>query len=630
MNNSIRAYVTKYFPMGSQNVLTFEVLFIILSSLIILIAEISTILATLKFFYSALVYAVIITIFFVLIFFLLKQKIRIEKLIMHDWIALSIVVLFGALNTYYFYDVFSGGLDTGVYPNAASLLASRHSFTVVENINFPGWVEIDNLHRLDFDYGYPTWLAINYSIFGLSGIQLSNFLPILIGTLSIYFIGKHSFNSKVGIFSVILIATTYPMFWITRVTLTEALAFGLLWFGILSFLFAYQRKNNLYLYPAILSMSFGLLTRPEFIPTYILAICILFFLFYIKNEKWIINKKITVCLVIAVLPFFIYTYLINMRYFSTMLSFLKDPSIIISPAQHVQQDIQLPGDPISSHYPEFVFHMLAEYNLYLFIIFIPLTFLVLRKFGKSMAINFIFIFILSSPSFIYLVHPSITLFQPWFLRRYIVAVIPLAIMSTVVFIHFMIRQKQVQYLIFGMILILNIVTASPIITLSENAGMIKHVGDISSKFTGNDMVIVDQYSSSYKIADPMFFVYGIETRLVNPTTFNEIIEEMSYSGHKNIYLITYNNSWIFGRINQSSLQFTFDHYYSFEDLIETVDIHHKYGTGSIIYYTAPYSEVMEMIEVPKERILVNGTFMVYRLTSLPSIKYTKTIHNGSS
>ena len=126
--------------------------------------------------------------------------------------------------------------------------------------------------------------------------------------------------------------------------------------------------------------------------------------------------------------------------------------------------------------------------------------------------------------------------------------------------------------------------------------------------------------SNVYIASKMFFVYGIETRWVNPMTFDEVFEEISHLRDKKIYIITYDDSWIFGRLNQSSIQFTFDYDYSFEDLTETVDLHHKYGEGPIIYYTAPYSEVMEMIEVPHERILVNGTFLVYRFVSLPQIK----------
>lgn len=620
MNNSIKAYIAKCFSRRSQNVLTFEVLFIIISSLIFLIAEIGTILAILKVYYVSVVNILIFVTFLVFLIFLLKHKVKVKKLTRHDWIALGIVFFFGALNTYFFYDSFSGGIDTGVYPNAASLITTHHSFTGVENINFPGWGKIDGGFRLNFDYGYPTWLAIHYSIFGLFGIQLSSFLPMIIGTLSIYFICKHSFNSTVGIASVILIVTTYPMLWIMRMTLTEVLAFSLLWFGILSFLLTYQRKNTFYLYPAILAFSFGLLTRPEFIPTYALFIGILFILFLLKNDTWFIDKKIIIYLVLAAVPFLIYTYLINTRYFNTMLAFLKDPSILITPTQHLPQELQLLNDPISSHYPEFVFRMLSEYNIYWFIILIPFTFAFLRNINKTLSINFLIICILASPYFIYLFHPSITLFQPWFLRRYIVAIIPLAIISTVAFFHYKIQNKRVLYTIFGLILISNLVIAGPIITLSENAGMIKQVGDISSKFTSNDLVIVDQYSSSYKIADPMFFVYGIETRWVNPMTFDEVFEEISHLRDKKIYIITYDDSWIFGRLNQSSIQFTFDYDYSFEDLTETVDLHHKYGEGPIIYYTAPYSEVMEMIEVPHERILVNGTFLVYRFVSLPQIK----------
>jgi len=535
--------------------LGFEKLFVILAFSLILIAWFALFLTELGIFYKAILIPIILLVLVLALLFLRKHK-GFEKLSKIDIFALLIIVFFAIFNTIYFHDVFTGGIDEGTYANSAVYLARNHDLildeyqvtglhegTNFQSIGLAGWYMANGYATTVCYPGYISWIALHYSFLGIFGVRVSNFLLMIICLLSLYFIGKKLNGSKVGITAVVMFATTFPMLWFTRRTNSEILLLALVWFGILCFLKAYESKQPNYLIPMLFAFGIAIVSRIESAAMFLAIILLLIFLHFQQKEK-IFSKRFVILTLIAIGPFIYY-------HASSPTGHFLGEILVGAPVSTVEGIVSAQSGTFRSNLISFVFSMISEYNLGWVILFIPLGLIAsfLPK-DKKLAKYLLIIFIIIAPTFIYLIAPHISPRQPWFLRRFIFTIFPFAFLCTAVLFSGMLKGKRVFALVVAMVVLINLVTASPILTFSENNGMLKNVEDLSKLFTKDDIILVDRYAirgfGGYMMADPLFFVFDKHALWLDRDVgmagfnqgYNEIKSKVDFSQYRKVYIVT--------------------------------------------------------------------------------------------
>lgn len=571
-------------------------------------------------FYKSLL---LVGIFIVTAFYVpfLRRYKRVKKPTKLDYIALFIVLLFASLNFIFMHDTFFGGRDPGVFANAAVYLAEHRSLMIDQFINFPGWIQIGDSFQIGFHFGYISWLVTHYSLLGMMGIKLSNFIPLTISLLSIYFICRRVVSSRTGIAAILMFATTYPMFWFTRGTYNEIFSMALIWFGILCFLIAYEKKENKYLVASILSFGLFLHTRVEGIAIFGMFILITVLLHFFWNEKWIFTRKHVILLLAISLHFICYSVYILPFYFPVYSDVLRHFGLLTTPPSLTVETVN--PSALRYHFTDFVFRMLSKYNLYWVILFIPLTILTClhSKYKNSKVI--LMIFLLVAPIFIYLKTPFVTLDQPWFLRRYIFTILPAAFLFTAIFLFKVLDTKKYRLILIStinLIIIINLATAAPIILHREYTGMINNVEDISSKFSENDLILVDRYATgNYKLADPMYCLFNRYALWVGCQgdwcSMDELRLRADFTAFPDIYILTSSEStWLISQFPNESLELVFEKSVKYKELEWTVNLIHLPGRPPDMY-DINYSIVKDLIGVPQKINEKEYLIQVYRVDS---------------
>jgi hypothetical protein len=513
-----------------KNKLSFEDIFIIISSFIISIFLISIFLTIFNLFYFVkYIVLILISFFFITSIYLItlnKIKFNISR---KDIYAVVVVAVFCAFSVLLFHEGFTGGRDDGVYANSALYLSKFNTFYIHEqNVSsYPGFIVTSKGIITQFYLGYPSWLAMLFSLFGPNILNYVNFPLLAIGLMSIYYICKKLVNWKIGILSVVLISTSYPFLWFTRSTFSENLSFMLTWFGILCLLKSFENHNKKYILLSLISINILLTVRVESIPLVILLNCFLiwgYFKYKMKSSLFLLLTILGICLIPVI---YYYTYL-DPRYIGIFSSKL---SSILSMFTGNHQSTALSDTIVNTdrniieyQQPYFVFYLLQHYNIYFFILMIPLA-LIKTFFNKNkiIASSFLVIILLLSVNFFFLVKPSINFDQPWFLRRYMPVILPLGIMCFCIVISSL--NKKAQMLIISIIISFNIFIASPILTLKQNYNVLAEANDnLVPLMSPKDLLLVDYDSTGrYKLAEPLFFRYNINTVAANADTVNAML-----------------------------------------------------------------------------------------------------------
>lgn len=535
-------------PNNMHSTLSVKKIFVILSFALILIGWFALVFTLAGIFYKAILIPLIVLTFASAAFFIAKHK-TFERPSRADIFALAIVLFFAIFNTVYFHDTFFGGRDDGLYTNHGIYLAQNHDliFDGYHDMPLPGMAKVDDHFTTERYPGYISWTALHCTFLGTFGIRVSNFLLIIIGFVSLYLIGKKLKSSKVGIATVLMFATTFPMLWFTRRTYSEILLLALIWFGILCFLEAYEKKQPNYLVPMFFAFGLAFATRAEATPIFLMLVLILIFLL-LRQKREIFSKKLGFFILIAIAPFIYWSVATPMGQFwaQVVISFTSAPASVVA------QAVPTEGSTLGSNYPSFVFDMFSKYNLQWQFLFIPLALLgsFLRK-DKELFKYLLIIFVMIMPAFAYLINPHISIDQPWFLRRYIPTIFPFAFLCTAILLFELVKNKRLLASIIATIIVMNLAVASPILIFKENDGMVNNVENLSNHFSDEDLILVDTLSSPtwYNIADPLFFVFGKHTLWLNgdssdlslwgfPMGYYDIKSVVDFSEYRKVYIVT--------------------------------------------------------------------------------------------
>lgn len=474
-------------------------------------------------------YAIILMIYIILGLALLaylvlknRDKIEIDKKFMAVILASAgFVMLFSIFTTP---TIFSGR-DQGSLSEAAIRLVQNHrlefSTPVSEEffkiygpgkaLNFPGFNYAPDGNLItQFPLGYISWLAIFYSMFGLTGLIIANAVSFFIFLLSFYLLSRFYLKPLPAFISYLLVSTSFVFSWFFKFTLSENLALMLAWFGILQLVLFLKNKNNFYL--AASALSFGLLIFTRIEAWFFLAVITLVLFIKYKNRFFEILTKPLVIIISCIALIFFVSLKINSAFYLTFAKgLLKSATSPIGPGVNPFLSIL------------YVWEVLEVYAL---LPLIALSLMGFIYFLKQKKYELLIPFFIALPTFIYVIHPSISDDYPWMLRRFIFSIVPICILYSVIFLDKFIKRKYLFYTLSFMLLLSNLLIFTPYISFSENQNLLGQIENISTSFGSKDLVFIDQKATGdgfSMMAGPLSFFYGKQAvYFINPSDINKL------------------------------------------------------------------------------------------------------------
>jgi hypothetical protein len=141
------------------------------------------------------------------------------------------------------------------------------------------------------------------------------------------------------------------------------------------------------------------------------------------------------------------------------------------------------------------------------------------------------------PAFVYIINPSITLDHPWFLRRYLFAVIPVSILYTTIFLEDFCRKKIYFYILSLFLLLTNLMISFPFLIVQENKNLLPQIEKLSANFQKNDLILIDRSATSdpwSMMAGPMNLLFEKQAVYIfNP----DDLKKIDLNKIENVYLI---------------------------------------------------------------------------------------------
>lgn len=443
--------------------------------------------------------------------------------------------------------VFSGR-DQGSFSEAAVSLSQNHQLEFETPasqeffkiygpgtaLNFPGFNYTAGGKLIThFSVGYIAWLAIFYSLFGLSGFAIANGVLLFLFLVSFFLLAKIHSNTRTAFFAFALTISSFVFSWFFKLTLSENLALALIWFGILEFSLFLKYKDQLFFFSALGAFLFLAFTRIEAWALLSMLGIILFSLSRRKSAaadegglNSIINDKL-----LWLLGIFSIIFLINLK--------INSP-FYISSLKGLINSFSMRGNSIDAI-------SAIPYLLKIFYYYNILPFLLIGALGIFYFIwkkryDLLIPFFIVLPIFIYFVHPGISLDHPWMLRRFSFAIIPLGIFYTALIID-RLFFKKIYFFSLAIILVAgNLFFSAPYWNFSENRNLLAQTKVLSENFGNNDLILIDRLTSGdgwSMISGPLNFLYEKQAvYFFNPADLNKLDTKK----FANIYFIIPNQS----------------------------------------------------------------------------------------
>lgn len=408
---------------------------------------------------------------------------------------LSIIFLVWSIFVLFPHDTF-GGRDEGLYTNLAVYLTNHGSLKTPLHLNA-------YVPRVESWTGrvpaYTTWLAIQNIFFGQNWMLRSSVILITFGLVYLYIVASFLDGKKVGLITLILYTSCFPFLWLGRETLSENLAFFLLWSSI-AFLFAFfKTKRNIYLACLFVTSWLFSFTRVEGLFIQILTLLVLISTVLVTK---IASFKKTVFIALIYLIFIGSTFLIFPRISSTtsIRENVSTSSTVITKSLSsfsIKQTIEQNKDiKLRDRFPIFFIRMLSKYNVFLFLFSILLVIPIIvidKRMGLRNKIYYMGLLVIISPEFVKFINPAVSLDQPWLYRRYIYGLIPLGYLCSSILLK-KITKRNLLFIIVVVSLITNIILSNKIITLKNNWSVTNAIEKIAKNVSVNDTIMVKSYT----------------------------------------------------------------------------------------------------------------------------------------
>jgi len=449
------------------------------------------------------------------------------------FIVFSIIFLIALIFLVFSTPTIFSGRDQGSLSEAAIRLVQNHQlkfstpvsqeffkiYGVGKALNFPGFDYLQNGNLIThFPVGYIAWLGAFFSIFGYFGLQLANLISFIIFAFSFYLLLKMFCQKKSSLyFGLAIFLTSFVFYWFFKFTLSENLAWMLLWLGIWQFSLFWKegKKTNLIL--TLLTFGFFLTVRIEAI---LFLIIILALLFWKKRE--VFDRKLNYWLAGTFL-FYALVIFANQNFY---LGVFKS---LVKPFLETGKSVNMFSWWDQEKY------LFDVFSLYGILIILAFGFLGLLYFRKKKNYKILIPFLIVSPTLFYLISPNITLDHPWMLRRFAFSIYPIFLFLTIVFIDALFKKKLFSYFIFSLFLIYNLFLMLLYLPFIPQSISELKAPDI---FTSQDLFLIDRMATG----DPFAMLSG-------PLSFQEKknavyffnpqdLEKINLAKFEKIYIIT--------------------------------------------------------------------------------------------
>jgi hypothetical protein len=632
-------------------------------------------LAIFGYFNKLLVYSLLfIFLFLTILYFIYKLVVKKDKIKINKFeIVVILIMLFvSILNGLFHHDLPQGRDDMGYIAAAIKLTESESlSFNDILSKPFHPFRNIgDNNFTSQFLPGYVTYLGIFYLIGGLKLLFWANSLLLFFTLWAIYFIAKNILNKKAGLVFILLFSSLYTTNWFIRRTNSENLLMFFIFIGILCILYSFQKKKLSYALMSLYLFSPTILVRGEsiayLITLGIIVICLLIkfkeqlkitlkhsflwvllffgniyllksyadvygsnYLEYTLNNAisssrfiWQMNILVLRPLVIFSILLVIILALAYKKYrnkikiiftkqkkeyslweFFTILLFLSVAALEVSFLYFLN---------INEYTNWKIFKMQYVLENFYFYLLIPYLLIALWGFYKTTYAKLIYIIIfILSPSFIFLISPSIAVDQPWFMRRFYAVFIPLVILLAAITIASYIQNKRKLFKFILLLLVINISVTLPISTFSENKGVTNQLTAFAKDFSEKDLILMEPGWQWQQWAYALHYEYNLDILPnldgFNNEEFNDLIKT-----HDNVYILSENNINPYPGIYDDNL-----------DFLREWDLNYTYvkRTSWMNYYIDDNMSNLEVKKLrdgqegtpPRERVYSENKFYLYKV-----------------
>lgn len=538
--------------------LSFEDLFIILASGVVLVGWLALFLTIAQVFLKPL-----IVIGIILIAFLTSQYLKsyqsVQAPTKTDFLVALFVIFFSLFIAAFAHESFLGGRDDGEYSNWAYYLAQHGTYRLKEANTPEALITAPvrpGITKPDFQFGYISWLALHGVFLGIEGIKIGNFLPLIIGLLSLYFIGKKIGNKKVGIFTILMLSTSFVLIWYSRQTMSETFSLALIWFAILSLLKAYQEDKSNLLVISLLNLGLFLFTRPEGMWIFTMLLIVIPFLYLSQRKRWLLNKKALFVLAIILLFFFYYSFVIQPVYFSAILKgteiFIASPITKIADLFRRTFEIST-GEDISfiSKQPTFyILNVLGAYNMLLPILLsIPVILKAFFSWRRQKNTLILLICFLVAPTFVFLFRLTLFHDHPWMLRRYLPTILPLSCLLTALFLEKF--SGKFKYILLFLILADNLLISAPILTFAQFNGVVNSQIKNIAEVLPNEAIILGE-RKALGFTAPLRFIFGKRTIFTYENEVNSFLNKVT---SQSVYVVAAEEGGMLSFLPSGSAEF---------------------------------------------------------------------------
>lgn len=467
------------------------------------------------------------------------------------------IFLFAAFLSFFSTPSIFSGRDQGSYASAAISLAETHTLVAESEsaraffhiygagkaLNFPGFFYTEHGQLMtQFPLGSIVWYAGHFSLFGLSGLTIANIFTLSAALIALFLLLRRTVPLGCAIAGTVIAASSFPVVWFSKFTLSENLALALFLLSALHLTRFLEKPTRLSLLATVAGLTFLSITRIEGIALLLVAIVLI--LFQQSSRNFIVSHIPTVVfLAIASSATLIANVFANQSFFRSIASALLHDASSSGSSTGVTL----------IHSSWRTLELTWTYGLFptFFLAVIGLIFLFLRKQEKPRAL--LATLTLALPTAIYLISPHIAADHPWELRRLLFSIWPASILLATFAIAEMrdiLEQKNgysiifsvpVASFVFAALAILPSIPATlPIMFFSDNATLIQNTERFSAKFTSRDLILIDRLATGdpfSMITDPLRLLFDRQAvYFFNPSD----LTHLDTSTFSHVYLVVRN------------------------------------------------------------------------------------------
>lgn len=381
-------------------------------------------------------------------------------------------------------------------------------------LNFPGFFYTHS-GNLTSQFPLPTiaWYASFFAIFGLLGFSIANSLLLFLFFVSFVLLGISFVGKRHLPIFFLLLASACTTYWFFRFTLSENMMVAFVWMTLWLLILplrAVQVGNQSKQYIFFLTLLIILLPLIRIEGFFMAAIAFVIVWANSMLRSTLLQHRAILYLSLAVgISLLVINAAFSLPFYKTIAKALMESSLFThtSPKNLVTEN------------PEITFSLFSVLFLYglLPVIIIGVGAIVAFSKRNRKDIPRFFPFLISFPSFAYVVHSFISLDHPWMLRRFAFAFIPCCAWYAALFIGEMknsqkIRLTLVASLLFWLIFLSHIIVMGYLFPAQTSTNLLQETERLSNSFHKDDLVLVDRLASGdphAMLAGPMHSLFGL-------------------------------------------------------------------------------------------------------------------------